>query len=390
MQNPVYLDYNATTPLDARVLEVMMPYLTGQFGNASSSQHVFGWQADEAVQKARQEIAGLIHASAEEVYFTSGATESVNLAIKGVFEAYKQKGNHLVCLTSEHKAVLDTYSYLSKKGAEVTLLEVDRYGMIDLGALEKSLRPDTLLVSTMLANNETGVIQPINAIAEICGRKGVLLFCDASQAAGKIEIDVRALGIPLLAFSGHKIYGPKGVGILYISRKNPRVIISPQLHGGGHEGGRRSGTLNVPGIAGLGKAAAICQAEMGKESLRLKILRDQFESFLKTKIPDLQINGNPESRLSHVSNIIFPGVTGAELMNKLPLLAFAAGSACSSANPEPSHVLKAMGLGDSQVLSSLRFSFGRFTTAEEIIQAAGAIAEAYQGLLKNTLPLYRN
>lgn len=389
MQNPVYLDYNATTPLDKRVLAKMMPYLTEHFGNASSIQHSFGWQADEAVKKARQQIADLIQASADEIYFTSGATESVNLAIKGVFEAFSSKGKHLICLSTEHRAVLDTHEYLQKKGADVTYLDVDTGGMIDLAAFEKAIHLDTVLVSIMLANNETGVIQPIKAIAEICFRHNVLLFCDASQAAGKIQIGVKDLGIPLLAFSGHKIYGPKGVGVLYISRKNPRVTLIAQIHGGGHESGKRSGTLNVPGITGIGIAAELANRDLIQESLRLSGLRDRFENLLQNSIPNLKINGNLEHRMTHVSNLLFPEVKAAELMNKIPFIACAAGSACSAADPSPSHVLKAMGLTDDEVKSSLRFSLGRFTTSDEIITTTQAIIVAYHELLKNSLPLHR-
>lgn len=389
MQNPVYLDYNATTPLDKRVLAQMMPYLTEQFGNASSIQHNFGWQADEAVKKARQQVADLIQASAEEIYFTSGATESVNLAIKGVFEAYSSKGQHLISLSTEHKAVLDTHEYLQRKGVDVTYLGVDSGGMINLAELEKAIRSDTVLVSVMLANNETGVIQPIKDIAEICIRHNVLLFCDASQAAGKIQIGVKDLGIPLLAFSGHKIYGPKGIGVLYISRKNPRVSLISQIHGGGHESGKRSGTLNVPGISGIGMAAFIAKQEMCDETKRLEVLRDRFESLLLHSIPNLTINGSLNHRMTHVSNLMFPDVSAAELMNRIPFLACAAGSACSAADPSPSHVLKAMGLTDSEVKSSLRFSLGRFTTADDITVSAQAIIAAYHELLKNNLPLHR-
>lgn len=389
MQHPVYLDYNSTTPLDNRVLDQMMPYLTEQFGNASSIQHSFGWQADEAIKKARQQVADLIQASAEEIYFTSGATESVNLAVKGVFESYVSKGQHLICLSTEHKAVLDTHEYLQKKGADVTYLAVDAGGLLDLAEFEKAIRLDTVLVSIMLANNETGVIQPIKAIAEICSQHNVLLFCDASQAAGKIQIAVKDSGIPLLALSAHKIYGPKGVGTLYISRKNPRVTVIPQIHGGGHESGKRSGTLNVPGIAGLGMAADIANREMYDETKRLKLLRDRFENLLQNSVPNLKINGNLEHRMTHVSNLMFPDVSAAELMNKIPFVACASGSACSAADPSPSHVLKAMGLTDSEVKSSLRFSLGRFTTTEEIKVAAQAISVAYHELLKNNLPLHR-
>lgn len=376
MNKPVYLDYNSTTPLDPRVLEAMMPYLTGQFGNAASKSHAFGWQADEAVKIARSSIADLIGAGPEEIYFTSGATESVNLAIKGVFDAYKTKGNHIVCLASEHSAVLDTCTWLETRGAEITRLPVLPDGLADLDLLKKSLRADTLMVIAMYANNETGVIQPVHEIARIAAAAGVIYFCDASQAAGKLPIDVKAQAIPIMAFSAHKMYGPKGCGVLYISRKNPRVSVLPQIHGGGHEAGKRSGTLNVPAIAGFGKAASLCAQAMQSDSLQLHVLRDLFEKMLLIEIPGLRINGNTEQRLSHVSNLMFPGINAAELMSRMPGLAIAAGSACSSDKPEPSHVLKAMGLNDRDIKASLRFSLGRFTTLEEIEFAAATVIAA--------------
>lgn len=370
MQKPVYLDNNATTPLDPRALEAMMPFLTGQFGNASSSQHVFGWLADEAVSVARWQLATLINAFSEEIYFTSGATESVNLAIKGVAEAYQTKGRHMVCLETEHRAVLDTHEYLKHKGWEVTLVPVKRNGMVNLEALEASLRPDTVLVSAMLANNETGVIQPVAEIARICTAADVLFLCDASQAAGKMLLNVKEAGIPLLALSAHKMYGPKGIGALYLSRRNPRVSLIPQQHGGGHESGKRSGTLNVPGIAGFGKAAEIASQELEAEAIRLEGLRNSFEARLLAALPGLKINGMGAARMPHVSNLMFPGISGAELMTKMPMLAVAAGSACSAADETPSHVLKAMGLSEAEIKSSLRFSFGRFNTADEMEFAA--------------------
>lgn len=380
MEQTVYLDYNATTPLDERVLQTMMPYLTGQFGNASSRQHAFGWVADEAVNIARKKVARLIGAGAEEIYFSSGATESVNLAIKGVYEAYQSAGSHMVCLATEHKAVLDTYEYLHRRGAEITVLPVGQDGIADLELFAQSLRKDTLLASVMLANNETGVLQPIEAIAEICAAKNVLLFCDATQAAGKIQVNVRSMNIPLLALSAHKMYGPKGTGALYISRKNPRVSIVAQLHGGGHEGGKRSGTLNVPGIAGMGKAAELGLLEMDAAGTRLGLLRDEFENRLAAAIPGLKINGNLQHRLPHVSNLAFPGVSAAEMMSRMPGLAIAAGSACSAADLEPSHVLRAMGLSRPELNSSLRFSLGRMTTATEMDYAANLVAGTWKKL----------
>ncbi len=366
LQTPVYLDNNATTPCDPRVLEAMLPYFRQHFGNAASRNHAFGWVAEEAVDLARQQVADLIGAEPREVVFTSGATESDNLALKGVFEAYRSKGNHLITCVTEHKAVLDTCAYLEKRGAEVTYLPVGPDGRINLTELEASFRPTTLLVALMYANNETGVLQPIREAAALARARGVLFFSDATQAVGKIPLRVNEEGIDLMAFSAHKIYGPKGVGALYVRRRDPRVSLVPQLHGGGHERGVRSGTLNVPGIVGLGKACELGAAEMQQEGERLRRLRDQLEEQL-LRLEATRRNGHAQHRLPQVANIAFRYAESEALIASLNRhVALSSGSACTSASLDPSHVLKAMGLPDDLARSSLRFGLGRFTTAGEI------------------------
>ena len=363
---PIYLDHNATTPMDPRVLEAMIPYFVENFGNAASRNHSFGWQAEEAVDYAREQIAQLIGADPKEIIFTSGATEGDNLAIKGVYEMYASKGNHIITCTTEHKAVLDTCKHLEKLGAEVTYLEVQPDGLIDLKALEAAMRPTTILVAIMYANNEIGVIQPVKEISAIAKKHGALFFTDAVQAVGKIPVDVNKDGIDLMAFTAHKMYGPKGVGALYVRRKNPRVKVTAQVDGGGHERGMRSGTLNVPGIVGFGKAAEIARTDMAADTERISKLRDKLENALK-QIDESYVNGNPAHRLPHVSNISFKYVEGEGLMmgfNKD--IALSSGSACTSASLEPSYVLKALGLGDDLAHSSLRFGLGRYTTEEQI------------------------
>jgi len=363
---PVYLDNNATTPVDLKVLEAMLPYFTQHFGNAASRSHAYGWEAEEAVDYARGQVAKLINSEPKEIIFTSGATESDNVAIKGVFESYASKGNHIITCVTEHKAVLDTCKHVEKLGAEVTYLPVQSDGLIDLKELETAIKPTTVLIAIMYANNETGVIQPVKEISAIAKRKGVLFFSDATQAVGKIPMNVIEDGIDLMAFSAHKIYGPKGVGALYVRRKNPRVRIIAQMDGGGHEKGMRSGTLNVPGIVGLGQACEICRLNMNEDAKRIKILRDKLENDL-LQLEETQLNGNKENRLPHVLNISFKYVESEGLMlacNKN--IAVSSGSACTSASIEPSHVLKAMGLDDDLAHSTLRFSLGRFTTEEEI------------------------
>lgn len=363
---PIYLDHNATTPMDPRVLEAMIPYFTENFGNAASRNHSFGWQAEEAVDYAREQVAKLIGADPKEIIFTSGATEGDNLAIKGVYEMYANKGNHIITCTTEHKAVLDTCKHLEKAGAEVTYLEVQPDGLVDLKALEAAMRPTTILVAIMYANNEIGVIQPVKEIAAIAKKHGALFFTDGVQAVGKIPVDVIADGIDIMAFTAHKMYGPKGVGALYVRRKNPRVKVTAQMDGGGHERGMRSGTLNVPGIVGFGKAAEVARLDMAADTERISKLRNKLEHALK-QIDESYVNGNPAHRLPHVSNISFKYVEGEGLMmgfNKD--IALSSGSACTSASLEPSYVLKALGLGDDLAHSSLRFGLGRYTTEEQI------------------------
>ena len=363
---PIYLDHNSTTPMDPRVLEAMIPYFTENFGNAASRNHSFGWQAEEAVDYAREQIAQLIGADPKEIIFTSGATEGDNLGIKGVYEMYASKGNHIITATTEHKAVLDTCKHLEKLGAEVTYLEVQPDGLIDLKELEAAMKPTTILVAIMYANNEIGVIQPVKEISAIAKKHGALFFTDAVQSVGKIPVDVNADGIDLMAFTAHKMYGPKGVGALYVRRKNPRVKVTAQVDGGGHERGMRSGTLNVPGIVGFGKACELARTEMEADTARISKLRDKLENALK-QIDESYVNGNPAHRLPHVSNISFKYVEGEGLMmgfNKD--IALSSGSACTSASLEPSYVLKALGLGDDLAHSSLRFGLGRYTTEEQI------------------------
>ena len=372
---PIYLDHNATTPMDPRVLEAMIPYFTENFGNAASRNHSFGWHAEEAVDYAREQVAQLINADPKEVIFTSGATEGDNLAIKGVYEMYASKGNHIITCTTEHKAVLDTCKHLEKLGAEVTYLEVQPDGLIDLKQLEAAMRPTTILVAIMYANNEIGVIQPIKEISAIAKKHGALLFTDAVQAVGKIPVDVIADGIDIMAFTAHKMYGPKGVGALYVRRKNARVKVTAEMDGGGHERGMRSGTLNVPGIVGFGKACEIARTDMAADTERIAKLRDKLENALK-QIDESYVNGNPAHRLPHVSNISFKYVEGEGLMMGFNQnIALSSGSACTSASLEPSYVLKALGLGDDLAHSSLRFGLGRFTTDEQIDYTIKAVTD---------------
>lgn len=352
--------------MDPRVLEAMIPYFTEHFGNAASRNHPFGWQAEEAVDYSREQVAKLINADPKEIIFTSGATEGDNLAIKGVFEMYASKGNHIITATTEHKAVLDTCKHVEKLGAEVTYLQVKEDGLIDLAELEAAIKPTTILIAIMYANNEIGVVQPVKAISTIAKKYGVLFFTDAVQAVGKIPVDVIADGIDIMAFTAHKMYGPKGIGALYVRRKNPRVKVTAQMDGGGHERGMRSGTLNVPGIVGFGKACELAKAEMAADAERLSKLRDKLENAL-LQLEEAYVNGNREHRLPHVANISFKHVEGEGLLmgfNKN--IALSSGSACTSASLEPSYVLKALGLGDDLAHSSLRFGLGRFTTEEQI------------------------
>ena len=380
MRLPVYLDNNATTPVDPRVLNEMLPYFTQNFGNAASRTHAFGWAASEAVEHAREQLASLINTHPKEIVFTSGATESVNLAIKGVFEAYSAKSNHIITVATEHKAVLDTCKHVEKLGAEVTYLSVNNEGVIDLHELESSIKPSTILIAIMYANNEIGVIQPIKKIAAIAKERNVLFLCDAAQAAGKIEIDVVDDDISLLSFSAHKMYGPKGIGALYVRRKDPRVKIIGQMDGGGHENNMRSGTLNVPAIVGFGKACELCALEMNAEAKRLHQLRDRFEAALINE-GNVFINGSVHHRLPHVTNLYFEGINANRLMTSLgKSIAVSPGSACTSALVEPSYVLKALGMSDERANNSLRFGLGRFTDDEQVDYATTEIRKSIQKL----------
>jgi cysteine desulfurase len=377
---PIYLDHNATTPCDPRVVEAMIPYFTNSFGNAASRNHPFGWQAEEAVDYAREQVAKLIGADPKEIIFTSGATEADNLAIKGVFEMYASKGNHIITCNIEHKAVLDTCKHIEKEGGEVTYLKVNADGLIDMKELEAAIKPTTILIAIMYANNEIGTVMPMKEISALAKKKGILVFSDATQAVGKIPVDVNKDGIDLMAFTAHKMYGPKGVGALYVRRKNPRVKVTAQMDGGGHERGMRSGTLNVPGIVGFGKACEISMNEMEAETKRLSALRDKLETALM-KIEEAYINGSTQHRLPHVTNISFKYVEGEGLLmgfNKD--IAVSSGSACTSASLEPSYVLKALGLGDDLAHSSLRFGLGRFTTEDQIDYTIEAVTKTVNKL----------
>jgi len=373
--NLIYFDNNATTPCDPRVVDTMLPWFYQNPGNAASRSHAFGWKAEEAVDYARGQVADLISVESKEIIFTSGATEANNLAIKGVFEMYARKGNHIITLTTEHKAVLDACDKVEKLGGDVTYLSVDREGLVDLKALEDAITDKTVLVSIMWANNETGVIQPMKEIGEICSRKGVLLFSDATQAVGKIPVDPKATGVHLMAFTAHKMYGPKGVGALFVNRKKPRVKVVAQMDGGGHERGMRSGTLNVTGIVGFGKAAEIAKQEMEADAKRLVVLRDKLEQAFEERLEEVYVNGSRTSRMPHVTNISFKHVEGEGLMMTFnENIAVSSGSACTSSSLEPSYVLIALGLGDDLAHSSIRFSLGRFTKEEEIDRAIDLVA----------------
>ena len=380
VKTPIYLDNNATTPLDRRVLEAMMPYLTDSFGNASSHNHVFGWTAAEAVAKARAQVAEAIGAGEDDIIWTSGATESDNLAIKGVAEMHPGKGNHIITSAVEHKAVLDTCTYLQSRGLEVTFLTVDAAGRVSAEQVREAITDRTILVTIMAANNEVGTVQPIAAIGAVCRERGVLFHTDATQALGKTPLDAEAMGIDLLSCSAHKIYGPKGVGALYVRRRNRPVRLAAQMHGGGHERGMRSGTLNVPGIVGMGAAADLAQREMSEEARRLRALRDRLHEGLTARLDKVRLNGHRTERLAQTVNLSFAYVEGEALMMKLKDLAVSSGSACTSATLEPSHVLRAMGVGDELSHTSIRFSLGRFTTAEEIEFAVDRIVVAVNQL----------
>jgi len=372
---PIYLDNNATTKMDPRVLDTMIPFFTENFGNAASRNHSFGWKAEEAVDYAREQVANLIGANPKEIIFTSGATESDNLAVKGVFEMYAAKGNHIITVNTEHKAVLDACKHIEKLGAEVTYLEPNLDGLIDLNELEAAITEKTILISIMYANNEIGVVQPIREIGELARKKGIVFHSDATQAVGKIPVDVNADHIDLMSFTGHKMYGPKGVGALYVRRKNPRIKVTAQMDGGGHERGMRSGTLNVPGIVGFGKACEICMNEMESDAARISEMRDYLEAEL-TKLEETYVNGSTKHRLPTITNISFKYIEGEGLMMGVKDLAVSSGSACTSASLEPSYVLKNLGLDDDLAHSSLRFGLSRYTTKEEIDYAINHVREA--------------
>jgi cysteine desulfurase len=384
---PIYLDNHATTPADPRVVDAMLPYFTEKFGNAASRNHEFGWKAEEAVENARGQIARLINATPKEIVFTSGATESTNLAIKGVAEMYREKGKHIITQVTEHKATLDTCKRLEKYGYEVTYLPVEKDGRINLDDLRRAITPQTILISIMYANNEIGVVQPIAEIGKIAKEKGVFFHVDAVQAVGKIPVDVQKDGIDLMSISAHKIYGPKGVGALYVRRKNPRVQLSAIIDGGGHERGMRSGTLNVTGIIGLGKACEICQNEMAAEGAKLFKMRERLRESIMSRLDETFINGSMEHRLPHNINISFAYVEGESLLMGINDIAVSSGSACTSATLEPSYVLKALGVGEDLAHTSIRFGVGRFNTDEEIDYVADRVVETVTRL-RELSPLY--
>jgi len=387
MKLPIYMDNHATTPVDPRVFEAMRPYLTNIFGNSASRNHSFGWEAEEATEKARKQVASLIGATSKEIVFTSGATESDNLALKGVAEMYAEKGNHIITAATEHKAILDTCKRLEKHGTRVTYLPVQQNGLVDLDQLKAAITDKTVLISIMHANNEIGVLQPIREIGRIARECGVLLHTDGTQAAGKVPVNVIDDNIDLMSISAHKMYGPKGVGALYVRRRNPRVQLTAQMDGGGHERGMRSGTLNVPGIVGLGEACALAQAEMPSESKRMAFLRDKLKDRLMNSLDEVYINGTLEHRLPNNLNISFAYVEGESLLMGINEIAVSSGSACTSATLEPSYVLKALGAGDDLAHSSIRFGLGRFNTEEEVDYVAGKVIEVVKKL-RELSPLY--
>ena len=384
---PIYMDNHATTPVDPRVLDAMLPYFTQKFGNAASRNHAFGWAGEEAVETARQQIASLINATPKEIIFTSGATESDNLMIKGIAEMYREKGNHIITQAIEHKAVLDTCKRLEKYGYEVTYLAVGKDGRVDPEDVRKAITPKTILITIMYANNEIGVINPIAEIGKIAKELGVFFAVDGVQAVGKIPVDVQKDNIDLLAITGHKIYGPKGVGALYVRRRNPRVQLSAIADGGGHERGMRSGTLNVPGIVGLGKACEICQQEMAQESVRMRGLRDRLKAGLEAKLDEVFVNGSMEHRLPNNLNMSFAYVEGESLLMGINDIAVSSGSACTSATLEPSYVLKALGVGEDLAHTSIRFGLGRFNTQEEVDYVIDKMVQVVTKL-RELSPLY--
>jgi len=387
MKLPIYMDSHSTTPVDPRVLEAMLPYFSEAFGNAASRSHSFGWSAEEAVENARKEIGALIGAGPKEIVFTSGATESINIAIKGAFEMYKEKGNHFITASTEHKATLDCVKYVELHGGSVTILPVDKTGRVSAEQVREAITDKTIMVSLMHANNEIGTIHPIGEIGKVTREKGVLLHVDAAQTAGKVAIDVAAMNIDILSISGHKLYGPKGIGALYVRRANPRVRLAPVIHGGGHERGFRSGTLNVPGIVGLGKACEIARLEMKEETARVSRLRDRLKDGLFRELDEIYLNGHPTERLPNNLNISFAYVEGEAMMMGLKDIAVSSGSACTSASLEPSYVLKAIGVGEELAHTSIRFGLGRFTTEEEVDYTLARVVEVVRKL-RDMSPLY--
>ncbi len=387
MKFPIYLDNHSTTPADPRVVEAMLPYFTEKFGNAASRNHAFGWEAEEAVDKARKQIAHLIHADAKELVFTSGATESDNLAIKGVVEMYREKGDHIITSTTEHRAVLDPCKALEKKGVKVTYLAVDKTGMVNPEDVRNAITEKTILITIMMANNEIGTINPVKEIGKIAKEKGILFHCDATQGVGKIPVDVQDMGIDLMSFTAHKIYGPKGVGALYVRKKAPRVRVAPMMDGGGHERGMRSGTLPVPLIVGFGKACELCEKEMASESVRLAALRDRLHESITKSLDEVYLNGHPTLRLPNNLNLSFAYVEGESLLMGVKEIALSSGSACTSATLEPSYVLRALGVGSDLAHSSIRFGLGRFSTEEEVDYTAKRIVEVVNRL-REMSPLY--
>jgi cysteine desulfurase len=387
MKFPLYMDNHSTTQMDPRVLETMLPYFIEKFGNAASRNHQFGWEAEEAVEHARKQIAKLIHCDAKEIVFTSGATESDNLALKGVVEMYKEKGDHVITCSTEHRAILDTCKSLEKRGIKVTYLPVEKDGRVNPDEVRKAITDKTILISIMLANNEIGTIHPIAEIGKIAKEKGILLHCDATQGVGKIPVDVEALKVDLMSFTAHKMYGPKGVGALYVRKKGPRVRLVPQIDGGGHERGMRSGTLPVPLIIGFGKACELCEQEMPAESKRIAAMRDRLQAQIMKSLDECYLNGHPTERLPHNLNISFAYVEGEALLMGVKEIALSSGSACTSATLEPSYVLRALGVGSDLAHSSIRFGLGRFTTDEEVDYTAKRMVEAVTRL-REMSPLY--
>ena len=387
MKLPIYLDNHSTTPCDPRVLEMMLPYFTEKFGNAASRNHSFGWEAEEAVEVARKQIAHLIHADAKEIIFTSGATESDNLALQGVVEMYREKGNHIITSSTEHRAVIDTAKYLEKKGIKVTFLPVDKAGMVSPDDVRNAITDQTILISIMMANNEIGTINPVAAIGKVAKEKGVLFHCDATQGVGKIPVNVQEMGIDLMSFTAHKIYGPKGVGALYVRRKAPRVRLEAMMYGGGHERGMRSGTLAVPLIVGFGKACELCEQEMSTESVRMAKMRDRLQEGIMGSMDEVYLNGHPTERLPNNLNISFAYVEGEALLMGVKEIALSSGSACTSATLEPSYVLRALGVGSDLAHSSIRFGLGRFNTDEEVEYTIDRMIKAVTHL-REMSPLY--